>query len=210
VAVGEGKSGFAASFSLDTGSSIGEISGHSKIVNAVAMRPSRPFRAVFVALSRFSFSLRFLPEPRLTPSTSPVPVPTTSPSVYSTVSPSSSPRSLVATRGTFSHSITLLPANSSPQREATDKCSFTTDRLAKKRAPSSTVLLRTRRASSPRASPETVPRCFRVQRTAKRSFGMLRVRRSSRNGSLRAMRFSNNRSCVFFSSLPSRLSCPFS
>lgn len=46
VAVGEGKSGFAASFSLDTGSSIGEISGHSKIVNAVAMRPSRPFRAV--------------------------------------------------------------------------------------------------------------------------------------------------------------------
>ncbi|GAA5853617.1 hypothetical protein JCM9279_005076 [Rhodotorula babjevae] len=46
VVVGEGRSGFGASFNLDTGSSIGEISGHSKAVNAVAMRGSRPFRAV--------------------------------------------------------------------------------------------------------------------------------------------------------------------
>ncbi|GAA5855376.1 hypothetical protein JCM8547_009055 [Rhodosporidiobolus lusitaniae] len=46
VVVGEGRSGWGASFSLDTGSSIGEISGHSKVVNAVAMRASRPFRAV--------------------------------------------------------------------------------------------------------------------------------------------------------------------
>ncbi|GAA6001025.1 WD40 repeat domain-containing protein [Rhodotorula paludigena] len=46
IAVGEGRSGFGASFSLDTGSSIGEISGHSKVVNAVAMKANRPFRAV--------------------------------------------------------------------------------------------------------------------------------------------------------------------
>lgn len=46
IVVGEGKSGFGASFSLGTGSSIGEISGHSKVVNAVAMRPGRPFKAV--------------------------------------------------------------------------------------------------------------------------------------------------------------------
>ncbi|GAA6041077.1 hypothetical protein JCM8097_004708 [Rhodosporidiobolus ruineniae] len=46
VVVGEGRSGWGASFSLDTGSSIGEISGHSKVVNAVAMRATRPFRAV--------------------------------------------------------------------------------------------------------------------------------------------------------------------
>ncbi|GAA5909815.1 hypothetical protein JCM6882_002684 [Rhodosporidiobolus microsporus] len=46
VVVGEGRSGWGASFSLDTGSSIGEISGHSKVVNAVAMKATRPFRAV--------------------------------------------------------------------------------------------------------------------------------------------------------------------
>ncbi|GAA6021097.1 hypothetical protein JCM10207_003362 [Rhodosporidiobolus poonsookiae] len=45
VVVGEGRSGWGASFSLDTGSSIGEITGHSKVVNAVAMRAQRPFRA---------------------------------------------------------------------------------------------------------------------------------------------------------------------
>lgn len=48
ICVGEGKSAFGASFSLSTGSSIGEISGHSKVVNAVAMRPGRPFKAVCV------------------------------------------------------------------------------------------------------------------------------------------------------------------
>ena len=46
VVGGEGRSGWAASFNLDTGSSVGEISGHSKAVNAVAIRPSRPFKAV--------------------------------------------------------------------------------------------------------------------------------------------------------------------
>ncbi|GAA5991314.1 hypothetical protein JCM11641_002821 [Rhodosporidiobolus odoratus] len=46
VVVGEGRSGWGASFSVATGSSIGEISGHSKVVNAVAMRATRPFRAV--------------------------------------------------------------------------------------------------------------------------------------------------------------------
>lgn len=44
--LGDGKSSFGATFSLDTGSGIGEISGHTKIINAVAMRPIRPFRAV--------------------------------------------------------------------------------------------------------------------------------------------------------------------
>jgi len=46
VAVGDGRSGYGASFNLDTGSSIGEIGGHSKVVNAVAMKGQRPFRAV--------------------------------------------------------------------------------------------------------------------------------------------------------------------
>ncbi|GAA5838257.1 hypothetical protein JCM11251_003444 [Rhodosporidiobolus azoricus] len=46
VVVGEGRSGWGATFSLDTGSSIGEVSGHSKVVNAVAMKANRPFRAV--------------------------------------------------------------------------------------------------------------------------------------------------------------------
>ncbi|KAL7338325.1 WD repeat-containing protein 2 [Rhodotorula toruloides] len=46
IVVGEGRSAWGASFSLETGSSIGEISGHSKAVNAVAMRPTRPFKAV--------------------------------------------------------------------------------------------------------------------------------------------------------------------
>jgi len=31
---------------MDSGSSVGEISGHSKPINAVAMRAQRPFRAV--------------------------------------------------------------------------------------------------------------------------------------------------------------------
>ncbi|BGP31629.1 WD40 repeat-like protein [Rhodotorula toruloides] len=46
IVVGEGRSAWGASFSLETGSSIGDISGHSKAVNAVAMRPTRPFKAV--------------------------------------------------------------------------------------------------------------------------------------------------------------------
>ncbi|SCV67639.1 BQ2448_5250 [Microbotryum intermedium] len=46
VVVGEGRSSWGATFSLDTGSSIGEVAGHSKCINGVAMRPQRPFRAV--------------------------------------------------------------------------------------------------------------------------------------------------------------------
>jgi WD40 repeat protein len=46
LAVGEGRERFGHAFSFDTGSSVGEISGHSKPINAVAIRPNRPFRAV--------------------------------------------------------------------------------------------------------------------------------------------------------------------
>ncbi|GAA5884092.1 hypothetical protein JCM16303_005912 [Sporobolomyces ruberrimus] len=58
IVVGEGRSGWAASFNLDTGSSVGEISGHSKPVNAVAIRPNRPFKAV---TGSDDFSTCFLP-----------------------------------------------------------------------------------------------------------------------------------------------------
>ncbi|GAA5956594.1 hypothetical protein JCM21900_003614 [Sporobolomyces salmonicolor] len=58
VVVGEGRSGFGASFNLDTGGSVGEISGHSKAVNAVAIRPGRPFKAV---TGSDDFSVCFLP-----------------------------------------------------------------------------------------------------------------------------------------------------
>ncbi|ORY37693.1 WD40 repeat-like protein [Rhizoclosmatium globosum] len=46
VAVGEGKDSFARAFTFDSGSTVGEMSGHSKTVNAVAQRPSRPFKTV--------------------------------------------------------------------------------------------------------------------------------------------------------------------
>lgn len=46
VAVGEGKDKFGAAFLFDSGSSVGEILGHSKVINACSIRPSRPFRAV--------------------------------------------------------------------------------------------------------------------------------------------------------------------
>lgn len=46
IVVGEGRGAFGATFSLDTGSSIGEISGSSKPLNAVAIKPGRPFKAV--------------------------------------------------------------------------------------------------------------------------------------------------------------------
>ncbi|KAM0787455.1 hypothetical protein ACM66B_003534 [Microbotryomycetes sp. NB124-2] len=46
LVVGEGKQAFGATFNLDTGSSVGEVSGHSKPINAVASKPNRPFRAV--------------------------------------------------------------------------------------------------------------------------------------------------------------------
>ncbi|KAG0052226.1 hypothetical protein BGZ83_002835 [Gryganskiella cystojenkinii] len=46
IAVGDGKEKFGHAFLADTGSSCGEIMGHSKVVNTVAIRHTRPFRAV--------------------------------------------------------------------------------------------------------------------------------------------------------------------
>ncbi|KAJ3216006.1 WD repeat-containing protein 1 [Dinochytrium kinnereticum] len=46
IAVGEGKDRFGHAFLFDTASSVGEISGHSKTINATAIRPGRPLRAV--------------------------------------------------------------------------------------------------------------------------------------------------------------------
>ncbi|KAI8923046.1 quinon protein alcohol dehydrogenase-like superfamily [Entophlyctis helioformis] len=46
IAVGEGKDRFGHAFLFDTASSVGEISGHSKVINSVSIRPGRPLRAV--------------------------------------------------------------------------------------------------------------------------------------------------------------------
>ncbi|KAG8832221.1 WD40 repeat-like protein [Serendipita sp. 399] len=46
IAVGDGRERFGHAFMFDTGSSAGEISGHSKAINAVSLRHQRPFRAV--------------------------------------------------------------------------------------------------------------------------------------------------------------------
>lgn len=46
VAVGEGREKFGHVFSMDTGTSIGEIAGHSKIINSCDFKPSRPFKIV--------------------------------------------------------------------------------------------------------------------------------------------------------------------
>lgn len=43
---GDGKELFGHVFLFDSGNSVGEISGHSKAINAVSLRPKRPFRAV--------------------------------------------------------------------------------------------------------------------------------------------------------------------
>ncbi|KAF6764248.1 WD-repeat-containing protein [Ephemerocybe angulata] len=45
VAVGDGRDKFGHAFMMDSGSSTGEIIGHSKAINAVAIRHQRPFRA---------------------------------------------------------------------------------------------------------------------------------------------------------------------
>ncbi|CAG8459255.1 6982_t:CDS:10 [Ambispora leptoticha] len=45
IAVGSGKDRYGHAFSFDTGSSVGEISGHSKVINSVDIRQHRPFRA---------------------------------------------------------------------------------------------------------------------------------------------------------------------
>ncbi|EEB08238.1 actin cortical patch component Aip1 [Schizosaccharomyces japonicus yFS275] len=46
IAVGEGKERFGHAFSADTGNTIGEIFGHSSVINAVTMKQNRPLRAV--------------------------------------------------------------------------------------------------------------------------------------------------------------------
>ncbi|KAF8155889.1 WD40-repeat-containing domain protein [Crassisporium funariophilum] len=45
IAVGDGKEKFGSAFQMDTGSSTGEIVGHSKPLNAVSIRHQRPFKA---------------------------------------------------------------------------------------------------------------------------------------------------------------------
>ncbi|KAI0066923.1 WD40 repeat-like protein [Artomyces pyxidatus] len=49
IAVGDGKEKFGHAFMFDSGTSTGEIIGHSKAINAVAIRHQRPFRAATAA-----------------------------------------------------------------------------------------------------------------------------------------------------------------
>jgi WD40 repeat protein len=49
IAVGDGRERFGHCFTADSGNSVGEVSGHSKVVNAVAMRQQRPLRAATVS-----------------------------------------------------------------------------------------------------------------------------------------------------------------
>ncbi|KFA74156.1 hypothetical protein S40288_06527 [Stachybotrys chartarum IBT 40288] len=49
IAVGDGREQFGRCITADSGNSVGEIIGHSKSVNAVAMKPQRPFRAATVS-----------------------------------------------------------------------------------------------------------------------------------------------------------------
>lgn len=44
--VGEGKERFGHFFFMETGASCGEVSGHAKVINSVALKSTRPFRAV--------------------------------------------------------------------------------------------------------------------------------------------------------------------
>ncbi|CAE6532530.1 unnamed protein product [Rhizoctonia solani] len=46
IAVGDGKERFGVAFNADSGNSVGEITGHSKVLNAASIRHKRPFRAV--------------------------------------------------------------------------------------------------------------------------------------------------------------------
>lgn len=49
IAVGDGRDKFGHAFMMDSGSSTGEIIGHSKVINAVSIRHQRPFRAATAA-----------------------------------------------------------------------------------------------------------------------------------------------------------------
>ncbi|KAM4809011.1 WD repeat-containing protein 1 [Rhinophrynus dorsalis] len=44
--VGEGRETFGSVFLWDTGSSVGEIAGHNKVINSVDIKPTRPYRLV--------------------------------------------------------------------------------------------------------------------------------------------------------------------
>lgn len=46
VAVGEGRERFGHVFMTETGTSVGEIAGHSNLINSCDFRPSRPFRII--------------------------------------------------------------------------------------------------------------------------------------------------------------------
>ncbi|QPG74660.1 hypothetical protein FOA43_001992 [Brettanomyces nanus] len=49
VAVGDGKERYGHCFTYDSGNTVGEISGHTAQVNAVAIRPCRPYKAATVS-----------------------------------------------------------------------------------------------------------------------------------------------------------------
>lgn len=49
IAAGRGKDKFAHCFTWDSGNSIGEIQGHSETINAVDIKPQRPYRAATVS-----------------------------------------------------------------------------------------------------------------------------------------------------------------
>lgn len=52
IAVGQGKDKFGHCFTWDSGNSIGEIQGHAETVNAVAIKPQRPYRAATVGADK--------------------------------------------------------------------------------------------------------------------------------------------------------------
>lgn len=49
IAVGDGKEKYGHCFTADSGNTVGEITGHSNVINAVDIRPVRPYRAATVS-----------------------------------------------------------------------------------------------------------------------------------------------------------------
>lgn len=49
IAVGDGRERFGHCITADSGNSVGEVSGHSKVVNSVSVRQQRPLRAATVS-----------------------------------------------------------------------------------------------------------------------------------------------------------------
>ncbi|KAI5922703.1 WD repeat domain-containing protein [Camillea tinctor] len=49
IAVGDGRDRFGHCITADSGNSVGEVSGHSKVINSVAIRQMRPLRAATVS-----------------------------------------------------------------------------------------------------------------------------------------------------------------